>query len=61
MATKELTVDQHNKALDVKIKKLEDELKDLQSQYKSEALKPQATLAQCNAIAMKQKKVSKKP
>lgn len=52
---KELTVDQHNKAIAVKIKELESKLAELRKEYKSEAVKPQATLAECNAISNKHK------
>lgn len=56
MATKELTVDQHNAAVAKEIKLHEDAIKDLQKEYKSESDKKQASLHECNLMSRKKDK-----
>lgn len=51
--TKEITIDSHNKKVGEEIKKLQSKIKKLQLTYMSEAEKPQATLLQCNQMALK--------
>lgn len=50
---KELSVDEHNKLVAEKVAKLEHELAEARKEFKSEATKPQRSLAECNAINRK--------
>ena len=59
MAKKELSINEHNKAVAEKVAKLEEELKAAKLEFKSEACKPQATLAECNAMVAKARKAKK--
>ena len=59
MAKKELSIDEHNKAVAEKVSKLEAELKEAKLEFKSEACKPQATLAECNALIAKHRLMKK--
>lgn len=56
MAKKELSVDEHNKAVAEKVAKLKAELEEAQKEFKSEGVKPQASLAECNALEAKFRK-----
>lgn len=56
MAKKELSVNEHNAAVSKQISKLEDEIKELQSTYKSESEQKQASLHECNTMSRKKHK-----
>tara|TARA_R110000803_G_scaffold181154_2_gene243548 strand:+ start:509 stop:730 length:222 start_codon:yes stop_codon:yes gene_type:complete len=59
-ANKEQTVEEFNAGLAEEIEMLEAELKKLKSSYKSETLKPQATLQECIAMNNKIAKIEVK-
>lgn len=61
MATKkELSIDDHNKLVAEKVAKLKKELDEAQKEFKSESCKPQASLAECNAMLAKHRELAKK-
>lgn len=55
---KELTVDEHNALVYKEIEKLESQIIDLKKTFKSESLKPQATLQECLSMNKKAEKLT---
>jgi len=58
MSKKELNVDEHNASVYKEIGKLEAKIAELKATFKSESLKPQATLQECLAMNNKAAKLT---